>query len=65
MKIYHYAAKDFDHFTARSFSGLMWNKGTSYLDRGWKNSVFTLPGCDQWKFVRQGWGGAVAHSYHV
>ena len=47
------SVRDFDHFTDRSFGGLMWDKGTSKNDILWNSSVFTMKGGDNWRGVRQ------------
>ena len=45
--------KDFDNFTDRSFSGLLWDKGTSKNDIIWNTSLFTIKGGNNWRLVRQ------------
>ena len=47
------SVKDFDHFTDRSFGGLLWDKGTSKNDIMWNTSLFTIKGGNNWRLVRQ------------
>ena len=51
--LYLPSVRDFDHFTDRSFGGLMWDKGSSKNDILWKTSLFTMKGGNNWRLVRQ------------